>query len=78
MSDGYVKEETGVALQPGVENSPVEVSGFYRYIDDDGKPIEVHYTANQHGFVPEGAHIQPEITSNARSLVDAKARGLRI
>lgn len=76
LSDGYYKEEKGVAVHPGVENSPVDVTGFYRYINDDGTPIEVHYTANQNGFVPEGEHIQPEITSNARSLVEAKARGL--
>lgn len=78
LSDGYIKEEKGVAVNPGVENSPIDVSGYYRYLDDEGKPIEVHYTANQHGFVPEGAHIQPEITNNARTLVDAKARGIQL
>lgn len=76
QSDGSVREEKGVALQPGVENSPVEVSGLYRYINEEGKTIEVHYSANQHGFVPESEVIDPIITSNARSLVAAKAAQL--
>ncbi|KAJ6633473.1 Endocuticle structural glycoprotein SgAbd-9 [Pseudolycoriella hygida] len=73
LSDGYVKEEKGVPVRPGEENSPIDVTGFYRYINEEGEPVEIHYTANQYGFVPEGSNIQPEITNNARSLVEAKA-----
>lgn len=73
MSDGSSREEKGRVLDPNVENSPVEVEGKYAYLDENQKVIEVHYTANQHGFVPEGEHIDSSITSNARSLVDAKA-----
>lgn len=78
LSDGYLKEEKGVAVHPGEENSPVDVTGFYKYIDENGEPVEVHYSANQFGFVPEGTNIEPEITSNARSAVEAKARELKV
>lgn len=78
LSDGYLKEEKGVAVHPGEENSRVDVTGFYKYIDDEGEQIEVHYTANQFGFVPEGSKIPSEITSNARDAVEAKARELKV
>lgn len=73
-----MKEEKGVAVNPGEENSPVDVTGFYKYIDENGEPVEIHYTANQFGFVPEGTNIEPEITSNARSAVEAKAKELKV
>lgn len=75
LSDGSYREERGRVLDPSVENSPVDVEGLYRYLNEDQKVVEVKYHANEHGFVPEGESIDSAITSNARSLVDAKASG---
>lgn len=69
-ADGSYREERGRVIDPEMENSPLEVEGSYRYLDADQKVIEVHYTANQHGFVPEGEKIDPSITKNAKALHD--------
>lgn len=75
LSDGSFREEKGRVLDPSVENSPVDVEGTYRYLDENQEVVEVKYHANEHGYVPEGKSIDASITSNARSLVDAKASG---
>lgn len=45
----------------------MEVSGSYRYIDEEGRTVEVHYTAGKNGFVPVGTNILPEISAAAKA-----------
>ncbi|EDW02342.1 larval cuticle protein 65Ag1 [Drosophila grimshawi] len=49
----------------------LEVSGVYRYIDDNGQHVEVSYVADKNGFVPMGTHITKEITETAHNAVQA-------
>lgn len=65
--DGSSREERGIVIHRGEENEAVAVEGSYRFIDGDGKEVEVHYTANDDGFVPEGGDVDPLITLNART-----------
>lgn len=49
------------------------MEGTYRFIDGEGKPVEVHYKADDNGYVPEGGDVDPTITYNARAASEAHA-----
>lgn len=64
--DGSHREETAVVHNAGTKAEFLEVSGSYSYFDGDGKEVEVHYKADDHGFVPEGNNILPQISEAAK------------
>ncbi|EDV96631.1 endocuticle structural glycoprotein ABD-5 [Drosophila grimshawi] len=64
--DGTHREETAVVHNAGTEDEFLEVNGSYSYIDVNGKEIVVHYKADDHGFVPEGGNILPQISEAAK------------
>lgn len=74
LSDGTSREERGVPI-PGPENEEkrVVVEGVYRFINDEGTPIEVHYKADENGYVPEGGDVNPAITANARTISEGRS-----
>lgn len=50
QEEGYLKQE--------VPEGPGEVAqGSYSYTDPDGNQVSVQYTADENGFVPQGAHL---------------------
>ncbi|XP_013109108.1 endocuticle structural glycoprotein ABD-5 [Stomoxys calcitrans] len=59
-------EQTAEVINAGTEDEALEVSGSYRYIDAEGREVEVHYTAGKKGFVPIGTNILPEISEAAK------------
>lgn len=71
--DGYTREESGSVVNPSQENAFVAVVGSYRYFDPEGQVVEVHYTADDRGFVPYGSHISETITNNAKALSQANS-----
>ncbi|XP_023173145.1 endocuticle structural protein SgAbd-6 [Drosophila hydei] len=70
--DGTHREETGVVQNPGTKTEFLEVSGSYSYLDADGKEVVVHYKADDHGFVPEGNNISPQISVSAKQNSEQK------
>lgn len=68
-SDGKVHEEHGEIQNLGAENEAIAVQGSYKYIGDDGKPYEVHYTADEHGFQPIGEHIPKNVWMNTTIIL---------
>lgn len=70
--DGSVREETGVVKNAGTDEAYVAQSGFYKYIDAEGTPVEVHYTADENGFVPYGSIISDSITNAAKAVAGVK------
>ncbi|XP_037943799.1 uncharacterized protein LOC119676624 [Teleopsis dalmanni] len=68
--DKSFREESGVVENAGTDDEALEVSGSYRYIDADGREVEVHYTAGKNGFVPVGTNILSEITALAKAAAD--------
>ncbi|XP_046753166.1 pupal cuticle protein 36-like [Diprion similis] len=75
-ANGISAEETGIA-----RGNTEAVSGFYSYTGTDGLKYTVHYTADENGFHPEGAHLPtpPPIPEEIRRGVElslaAEARG---
>lgn len=71
--DGSFREEKGV-ISPSShgddEEKKVSISGSYKYIDADGKEVEVHYTADENGFVPHGSNIPESISNAAKAAHD--------
>ncbi|KAM7343662.1 cuticular protein 47Eb [Cochliomyia hominivorax] len=65
--DQTQREEVARVVDAGTEDEALEVSGSYRYIDEEGRTVEVHYTAGKNGFVPVGTHILPEISAAAKA-----------
>ncbi|CAD0198299.1 unnamed protein product [Chrysodeixis includens] len=61
QSDGSKREETGVVKEVlDAENKPqkvVVVRGSFSYINSEGQPETISYTADEAGFHPEGASI---------------------
>lgn len=47
----------------GPEGPAVAAQGSFQYTAPDGTPISIQYTADENGFVPQGAHlpVAPEI-----------------
>ncbi|XP_075165366.1 endocuticle structural glycoprotein ABD-5-like [Haematobia irritans] len=69
--DKSFREETAQVINSGTEEEALEVSGSYRYIDEEGREIEVHYTAGKNGFVPIGTNIFSEISEAAKLAAEA-------
>ncbi|XP_014485769.1 PREDICTED: pupal cuticle protein 20-like [Dinoponera quadriceps] len=74
--NGIAVQETG--HQQGESES---VSGSYSYTGPDGMQYSITYTADEHGFHPQGAHlptpppIPPEIQRGVELALAAEARG---
>lgn len=71
--DGSFREEKGVVTSSShddEEMKKISISGSYKYIDADGKEVEVHYTADENGFVPHGSNIPESISNAARAAHD--------
>ncbi|XP_034483255.1 endocuticle structural glycoprotein SgAbd-9 [Drosophila innubila] len=64
--DGTHREETAVVHNPGTDDAYLAITGSYTYIDLDGKENVVNYKADNHGFVPEGNSILPQISLSAK------------
>ncbi|XP_055387444.1 flexible cuticle protein 12-like [Condylostylus longicornis] len=56
-SDGKSHQESGKVKNLGPDDTPITVTGSFRYTGDDGQVYEVTYTADENGFQPSGAHI---------------------
>lgn len=65
-ADGSSRQEKGIVINPGTDNEAVIVEGTYKYLDAENKPVQVHYTANEKGFLPDGGLIDPAISKAAR------------
>lgn len=76
-SDGSSRDEKGAIINRGEENEGVAVEGVYAYIDVDGQKVEVHYKADEAGFVPEGGNVDPVITLNARTVREEHERAAK-
>ncbi|KAJ4449589.1 cuticle protein CP14.6-like [Periplaneta americana] len=50
------REEVGELRNLGTAGEVQVVRGSYRYKDPEGNDIVVTYTADENGFVPQGAH----------------------
>ncbi|XP_065368587.1 larval cuticle protein LCP-17-like [Calliphora vicina] len=68
--DQSFRQETAHVVDAGTEDEALEVSGSYRYIDEEGQTVEVHYTAGKNGFVPVGTNILSEISAAAKAAAD--------
>ena len=64
-ADGTSRLEEAVIV-----DEALEVKGSYKYINDEGKEVEVFYTAGKNGFVPYGTIINPEISAAAEAAKD--------
>ncbi|XP_023704702.1 endocuticle structural glycoprotein SgAbd-3 [Cryptotermes secundus] len=51
------REEVGELRNAGTPDEHQVVRGSYRYKDPEGNDIVVTYTADENGFVPQGAHL---------------------
>lgn len=69
-ADGSYREEVGIVKNAGTDEETLEVSGSYRYYDADGQLVEVRYTADENGFVPQGTNIPKEISTAAQAAVE--------
>ncbi|XP_057320892.1 endocuticle structural glycoprotein SgAbd-1-like [Microplitis mediator] len=57
-ANGIQAREQGSVVQSDKnENGALSVSGGYKYIGEDGNPIEVTYTADENGYQAQGAHL---------------------
>lgn len=65
-ADGSARQEKGIVINQGTDQEAIAVEGIYRYLDADNNPVEVAYTANEKGFVPEGGNIHPAVQKGAR------------
>lgn len=70
--DGSFREEKGVVIDSHNEDEEkkVSITGSYKYIDEEGKEQEVHYTADENGFVPYGSNIPESISNAAKAYHD--------
>ncbi|KAH8293843.1 hypothetical protein KR054_005228, partial [Drosophila jambulina] len=66
--DGTHRHEEAVVRNQGTENEYLEISGSYSYFDANGKEVVVNYKADDHGFVPEGGAILPQISLAAKQV----------
>ncbi|SPP74582.1 blast:Endocuticle structural glycoprotein SgAbd-9 [Drosophila guanche] len=69
-ADGTSRHEEASVVDKDTEDEALEVKGSYKYINEDGQEVEVHYTAGKNGFVPYGSIINPEITAVAEAAKD--------
>lgn len=53
--------ETGNGIKAQEQGQPqgdgIAVQGSFSYTDDQGNPIQLTYTADENGFLPQGAHL---------------------
>ncbi|XP_004524508.1 larval cuticle protein 8-like [Ceratitis capitata] len=56
-SDGTQHDEQGQLKNVGTDDEAIAVKGSYKYVGDDGVTYQVSYTADEHGFQPEGEHL---------------------
>ncbi|XP_020803107.1 endocuticle structural protein SgAbd-6 [Drosophila serrata] len=66
--DGTHRHEEAVVRNQGTDNEYLEISGSYSYFDANGKEVVVNYKADDHGFVPEGGAILPQISLAAKQV----------
>ncbi|XP_034656600.1 endocuticle structural glycoprotein ABD-5 [Drosophila subobscura] len=66
--DGTHRKEEAVLRNPGSDNEYLEISGSYSYFDANGQEVTVTYKADDHGFVPEGGAILPQISVAAKQV----------
>lgn len=72
--NGIKAEEQGYLKQDVPEGPGEAVQGSYSYTAPDGQVITVTYTADENGFVPQGAHlptpppIPPEILKSLQQI----------
>lgn len=69
-ADGSSRQEKGTVIHAGEKDQSVAVEGSYRYVDDQNKMVEVHYTGDEKGFIAEGEMVHPSITKNARTVAE--------
>nr|QGT33357.1 cuticular protein 4 [Microplitis mediator] len=55
-ANGILAREQGSLVQSDNKEA-LSVSGGYKYIGEDGNPIEITYTADENGYQPQGAHL---------------------
>lgn len=55
--NGILAEEEGHLDKKGTDDEAMQAKGFFKYTGPDNIVYEVHYTANEEGFRPVGAHI---------------------
>ncbi|XP_055589326.1 uncharacterized protein LOC129741612 [Uranotaenia lowii] len=59
----YLTEQNAQVAESGrledreTDNEALRAKGFYEYVGDDGVRYRVDYTADENGFVPQGAHL---------------------
>ncbi|XP_055383665.1 endocuticle structural glycoprotein SgAbd-9-like [Condylostylus longicornis] len=51
-SDGSVREEVGIIMNPGTEQQEMVVMGSYGYEDSEGTRTVTMYTADKNGYKP--------------------------
>ncbi|KAH8270258.1 hypothetical protein KR018_006334, partial [Drosophila ironensis] len=66
--DGTHRREEAVVRNQGTEDEYLEITGSYSYFDATGKEVTVTYKADDHGFVPEGGPILPQISVAAKQV----------
>jgi hypothetical protein len=68
-----VREEVGELKNAGTPDELQVVRGSYRYKDPEGNDIVVTFTADENGFVPEGAHL-PVAPPIPQEILEALAK----
>ena len=49
--------DTSNGISASESGNEAEVHGSVKYVSPEGIPIQLSYTADEHGFHPEGAHL---------------------
>ncbi|XP_061715755.1 larval cuticle protein LCP-17-like [Cydia pomonella] len=75
-SNGISAQESGQLKSVGPQEEAIAVSGQFQYTADDGTPIQVSYTADENGYVPQGPHLPtpppvPEAIARALAYIAA-------
>ncbi|XP_018574345.1 larval cuticle protein LCP-30-like [Anoplophora glabripennis] len=55
--NGIYAEEQGHLVNKGSENEAINAKGYFTYTGPDNVVYTVQYTADENGFVPQGAHL---------------------
>jgi hypothetical protein len=71
--NGIVREEVGEVKNAGTPEEHQAVRGSYSYKDPEGNDIVVTYTADENGFVAQGAHL-PVAPPVPQAILDALAK----
>lgn len=69
-------EEQGKVHNKGTDDEALKAFGYYKYTGLDNVEYRVDYTADENGFVPQGAHLHPVPESVKRTLEYLKQKGL--